>query len=69
MLLMTFVPFQTFIFPLNINNLVLVQGNLHATGEIDEGIFTNEVVTLSEEHTITAPKHFQDDVIVKGKTT
>ena len=36
---------------------------MYATGEIDEGIFTSEVY---EDHTITASKHFQDDVIVKG---
>ena len=46
---------------------MLVQGDLNVTGEIDEGIVTSEVVTLSGDHTITGQKHFQDALIIEGK--
>ncbi|XP_072039524.1 LOW QUALITY PROTEIN: uncharacterized protein [Amphiura filiformis] len=57
---------QTFTEHITFADQVNMLSNLYVSGELDNGIDTSHLVTLSRNHTITAQKSFQDSIDITG---
>ncbi len=61
--------FQTFTAPITFADLVAIHGDLEVSGELDNGIDTSDLITLSssDSFTITTGKRFEQAATISGK--
>ena len=59
--------FQKFTAPIAFGAKIVLQGDIHVSGDVDDGIRSSHIVTLSNNHTIIAHKQFLGGLNISGK--